>query len=236
MAAAGPAGAIVGGADRPDDAERPAVMVLNSRGGVCSGVVLAPDVVLTAAHCVAGGTDVRVHYRDADRPPVLIVPSAVVAHPGYDAGAVAGRRRSIDLALIRLPGPLPGRFAPAALTAAVPARGSPVAVGGYGLSREGDARSTGTYRTARIEAVEPYGRSAILLWGAAPAGTRAGACEGDSGGPLVDADGAVVAITSWAKGPGRAACGSMTQGVLVGPQRVWIDGTLGGWNRAAGWR
>jgi hypothetical protein len=46
---------------------------------------------------------------------------------------------------------------------------------------------------------------------------------------------AVVAITTWAKGSGRASCGGITQGILVGPQRAWIDQTLKGWNRSMQW-
>ena len=50
---------------------RSSVMVLSSKGGVCSAVVVAPDVVLTAAHCVAGAPDHRVHWRGEAGEPVL---------------------------------------------------------------------------------------------------------------------------------------------------------------------
>ena len=52
------------------------VMVLSSNGGVCSAVVLAPDVVLTAAHCVTG----------ADRAP------GAFSRRGRRAGADRARR------------------------------------------------------------------------------------------------------------------------------------------------
>ncbi|MGQ8735866.1 hypothetical protein ACUTGP_29040, partial [Klebsiella pneumoniae] len=42
-AAPSPAGAVAGGRDDPDGRlARASVMVLSSRGGVCSGIVLAP--------------------------------------------------------------------------------------------------------------------------------------------------------------------------------------------------
>ena len=53
---------------------------------------------------------------------------------------------------------------------------------------------------------------------------------------MAEPDGTVAAVTSWAKGDGRAACGAMTQGVLVAPQRAWIDATLARWGRTASWR
>jgi S1-C subfamily serine protease len=233
-AAVQPALAVVGGTESSGPLSRSAVMVLNSRGGVCSGVVIAPDVVLTAAHCVAGTAEFRVHWRGEDGQPVLITPAARVVHPLYVSNSVVERRRSIDLALLRVPGDLPGRFGPVALSSAPPAKGAPVTLGGYGVAREGDARSTGTFRSVDLAVVEPYGRSTILLWATGARG--AGGCEGDSGGPMADATGVVTAVTSWAAGEAKRGCGSMSQGVLVSPQKNWIDRTLAGWGRAAEWR
>ena len=85
LLAATPATAIVGGregAEVPGAAS--AVMVLTSGGGVCSGVVVAPDAVLTAGHCVAGVGENRVHYRDAAGRPVLAEVAARHLHPAYD--------------------------------------------------------------------------------------------------------------------------------------------------------
>ena len=140
-------------------------MVLSSNGGVCSAVVLAPDVVLTAAHCVTGAAEHRVHFRDEAGEPVLIVPAAKAVHPGYNAKAIETRQRSIDLALVRIPerparpvragdaerreGRREHARRPSAATAC-PARATP--------------KTTGTFRTASLKAVEPYGPSRILLW------------------------------------------------------------------------
>ena len=229
-----PAHAVVGGRENSGPLARSTIMVLNSRGGVCSGVVVAQDAVLTAAHCVAGKGEFRVHWRGDDGQPVLVPPASRTIHPQFVANSVAERRRSIDMALLRLPSDLPGRFAPGVLTASAPAKGAPVTLGGYGVARVGDGRSSGTFRTADLAVVEPYGRSSILLWATGERGT--GACEGDSGGPMAEPTGAVAALTSWAAGDAKGGCGTMSQGILVGPQRGWIDRTLAGWGRAAEWR
>lgn len=225
-----PARAIVGG-QTGGPLEASAVMVLHDRGGVCTGSVLAPDVILTAAHCVPSGAQIRVHYREQGQP-VLLEPRTIARHPEYRANAVQERTRSIDMALIRLRAPLPGRFEPAML-AANPAD-STVTVAGFGLSREGDASTTGTWRSARLQVSEPFGPSRILLWAKAAPGV--GACQGDSGGPVVGSGGTIVAVTSWSTGRSTSRCGDLTQGVLVSAQRGWIDSTLARWSRQADWR
>ena len=228
---AGPAQAVVQG--RADGSlSRHALMVLNDRGAFCSASLIAPTVLLTAAHCVTGASAYRVHYKDAGGQPVMLEPAKIAVHPGYDSGAVKGRRRSIDMALVRLSAPLPG-FVPIGLSGSGrPGPNERLTVGGYGLGTEGVAVSGGQFRTAELGVIEPFGPSSILVWLTDPATGRnasgAGACQGDSGGPILDAGG-VVAVTVWAEGAGKARCGALTQGLLVAPQRAWIDGVLAGW-------
>lgn len=228
VATVSPAQAVVGGREAPETGS--AVMVLSSTGGVCTGSVLAPDVVITAGHCVAANAEHRVHYKDAAGAPVLVELAARAVHPGYDAGAVAGRRRSVDLALLRTATPLPARFGPATLSAAMPRAGESLSVSGYGVAVPGVARTTGTFRTADLAVVEPYGPSRILVWLKPQAG-RSGPCQGDSGGPVTAGD-SVVAVSAWV---GGGACGGLAQGVLLGPQRAWIDATLARWGASARW-
>lgn len=234
-----PASAVVGGREGGSLAGS-TLMLLNSRGGVCTGIVLSPRAILTAAHCLDGGVDLRIHWRDGDGQPVLLEPASVSRHPEFRADAVSSRRRSIDLALVRTREPLPSRFGAATLIdGSAPRAGSTVELAGYGVAREGDSRSTGTYRAATLSVVEPYGPGRLLLWASDPAGggkrPGAGACQGDSGGPLSIGDDAVIAVTSWSTGPAAKRCGLLTQGVLVGPQRGWIDGALQGWGERARW-
>lgn len=206
-------------------------MILAEGGGVCSGVVVAADVVLTAAHCVPAGRQVRVHYREGGQP-VLLEPAGIARHPEFRPNAVAERARSIDLALIRLPRPLPERFGAAELAAEV--EGDRVTVAGFGAGREADPSSMGVWRSAELSVTRPFGESRVLLW--ARGGPGQGGCQGDSGGPLLDGRSAVVAITSWTTGERSARCGALTQGILIGSQRGWIDGALARWGRMARWR
>ena len=208
------------------------VMVLASergKAGFCSGVVLAPDVVLTAAHCVPLGADLRIHFRDETGAPILLGVTDVARHPLYQADAARRRRRSIDLALVRLATPLPARFSPTALDeSAAVAVGDRFKLAGFGVSREGVETTAGVLRAGVLVVREPL--SHILLWANDPTGRGLGACSGDSGAPILSLDGSrVVAIVDWATGTGAQTCGALTQATFVAPQREWINRTLALW-------
>ncbi len=227
-----PAFAIVGPSTEDLSYSDHVVMVLKragDRAGFCTGVVVAPRAILTAAHCVAPIRDMRIHYRDDAGQPVLIDVEAVAVHPSYRADAVTRRVVSIDLALVRTRTPLDARFSAAALDdSGAVAEGSPLRIFGYGLAREGEGRSAGVLRSAALRVRAPL--SKILLWADDPNRAGAGACEGDSGGPILSEDGRqVLAISTWSAGSGARRCGSITQGPLVAPQRGWIDGVLKDW-------
>ena len=200
------------------------VMVLQRRGaaaGFCTGIVVAPRAVVTAAHCVPAGADLRVHFKDQDGAPVLLPVVRAMRHPGYRPDAIARRERSIDLAVLTLDADLPERFRPARLASVGSARvGDPFTVAGFGLSREGEASSSGALRETSLAARAPL--SEVLLWVADPATHGAGACTGDSGGPVLDASGAVAALTLWSAGTGARQCGALTQALWLAPYRAWI--------------
>ena len=202
------------------------VMVLAQapgRAGFCSGVVVAPDIVLTAAHCVAGASATRVHFRDSRGAPVLLEVRRVLRHPGYRADAVAARAKSIDLALVQTAAPLPSSFSPVALGDAPGAIGASVEVAGFGVTRANEPATSGQLRGARLNLRAPL--SDVLLW---LDGDGAGACTGDSGAPVF-ADGAVAGIVAYAQAAQGRGCGGLTQAVRIAPQRAWIEGVIAGW-------
>lgn len=227
-----PALAVVGPSTEAGDLAPYVVMVLQRSGpaaGFCSGVVVTPKVVLTAAHCAPPKAELRIHFKDADGKPVLLPVAEALRHPGYRADAIKTRQRSIDLALLRLPDDLPARFRPASLgVASATSIGTAFRLVGFGVTRENDGVSSGILRTAKLEARAPL--SSLLLWASDPEHRGAGACTGDSGGPVFDvASDTVEAVTLWSAGAGRSACGTLTQALWIGPQRQWIEGIIAGW-------
>ena len=223
--------ALVGASEEGGPMAPHAVMVLanhgSSGGGFCTGVVIAPTVVLTAAHCVSAPQSTRIYFKSGEAP-VFMEIAAIAIHPQFKAQAPRTRERSIDLALIRTRAALPSAFKPVTLDERMPRVGDAYGLSGYGLTREGRGETGGVLRWGKVSARAPL--SNILLWAHDPAGRGFGACEGDSGGPIFALDtGALVAITSWSEGEGKSHCGKLTQAALIAPQRAWMDGALKGW-------
>lgn len=222
LAFASPAFAIVGGQPAGGALGTQAALIVSTRGAACTGVVLARDVLLTAAHCVQPAASyAAVVFEPAG--PRLLQAARIVLHPRFDPDSFATRRPTPDLAMIKLAEPLPERFGPANLSAdsALPPQRSQFLIAGFGVVRDGDGKSAGTLRTVALPSIGTTGGIMVRLSN----GDAAGGCTGDSGGPVL-ADGVVVGIIGWSTAAGgKRGCGGVTGATWIGPQRAWIDAT-----------
>ena len=150
--------AIIGGAGAPNEIAAQTVLIVSTRGASCSGTVLARQLVLTAAHCVAPQADYAVALVEGASPRLLQVAS-VILHPGFDPAQFKTRRPTPDLALLKLAEPLPARYRAARLSteAALPRPGDQFVLAGFGIAAEGNDRSAGTLRTLALPAVGTTG-------------------------------------------------------------------------------
>jgi hypothetical protein len=228
-----PAAAMVGGADAAAGAlARAIVVIVGSRGNFCSGVALARDLVLTAAHCVLPGAEYKIVEYDSARQPTLRDVARVSAHPGFDLKTLLAHRATADVALVKLAAPLAG-VTPATLGVSElkVAPGDTFTVIGSGVAVRNDGKSGGTARAAKLIATGQPGSLQLRLHDAATKGEKAGlgACTGDSGAPVFSLDAehaSVIGVVSWSTGPGNSAgCGGLTGVTPLVRYRGWIADT-----------
>ena len=222
--------AMVGGAGAaPPGITRAVVLIVGSRGNSCSGVALARDLVLTAAHCVLPGADYKIVEFDSAKQPQLRDVASVTAHPRFDIKTMLAHRATADVALLKLAAPL-ASVMPAALGAPgfTVAPGDSFIAAGTGVAARGDGKSGGTVRAANLIATGRPGTLQIRLHDAATKGDKPGlgACTGDSGGPVFRIENGaptVVGVISWSTGPGNAdGCGGLTGVTPLTLYRDWI--------------
>jgi MYXO-CTERM domain-containing protein len=220
--------AIIGGVT---DASDPGVVLLyfttpgQSGGELCTGEVISPHVVLTAAHC-AGGDDAsvtstyHVYLGDdfgAATTADLLPVAAAHFNPAFDPGDLAAGN---DIGVYLMQGALPASATPLVYNrASIDAGfdGAAVRFVGYGLDNATTQTGGGIKRATSTTLTD---HTALLLHFSD--GTHE-TCNGDSGGPAfmnVDGRQVIVGLTSY----GDVACAAGGYDTRVDAQAAWIDG------------
>lgn len=216
-----------------------AAVEVSVRGGTggCTGTVIAPRVVLTAAHCLENALDVRVRFAAS---PVVGRVANWRSHPEYLA-LFKQRKSAQDVALIRLKTSVPKavRIARLAAVSTTLAPGTAVTSYGYGLDTAITDRNSVAAR-ARSKPSRPIlkkGSFQVVELGGSVFKTQAqerALCHGDSGGPAFLEAAALPVLVGVNSFGSNNRCVNALNGVAdMRAARDWIDLILRRWGSSA---
>lgn len=219
------AGAVIDGVPAEPAQYREVVAVGSASGFHCTGVLVAPSLVLTARHCLPA---TRVLFGTT-----ITAPQDLIAVE-HSEGAADDQ---LDAALLHLA--VPAAVAPARLSldrSDAPPRGIVRMVGfgttdptghvGFGRKRYADVSASGwgcELQRRRTLGCDPQRELVLFRAG------RKDTCDGDSGGPIYTADGTtsrVLAITSRAIGVSSNRCGQGGIYLRIDALASWLRASL----------
>lgn len=203
------AGAVVGG--KPATAPGSTVALILEKGtstATCSGTLVRPSVVLTAAHCITGATRIRVLTGTLDR--ALPTPAAndfiatrMQDSRDFDKESTAKGLKPSDVGYLDL-----GRAATATTSGvafATPKVGTDQLIRGFGRTAEkqdgtkDDAGANSLLREAKVRIVgcAKSASSDLFCSSFKKSQPNAGTCKGDSGGPVLQpSTNKIIGVTS----------------------------------------
>jgi hypothetical protein len=173
---------IVGG---QADYGHPAVGIVQSEGTICTGTLISPRIVVTAAHCMAPGYSPKWFHLGSDlsSPDESFAVEKAIPHPQYGDMILDGAEVAIhDIAILVLDGPAGVAPMKVRTSSLAGLEGASITFVGFGKTDAEDDESSGSKMKVQttIGAVEAQG-----FWNYTQPSNPKNTCGGDSGGPAL---------------------------------------------------
>jgi secreted trypsin-like serine protease len=210
----------------------------------CTGVMIAPQAILTAAHCFLTAKDHPMIFFGKSIPKSktktdkrFVDFREVIVHPDFSQKRLEAYDKKVrlltearkipvpkedlnDLALVLFEGPAPKDFAPAGVATTLPLEGALSDAAGFGCLSTDCENYSARLRKVEMRLARPLGETNMLLMNA---GENKGTCAGDSGGPdFVTDDGGLKLLSIVSTGPESCEAGLSIE-TRVAPYLDWIQ-------------
>lgn len=195
-----------------------------SKQALCTGTLLAEDIVLTAAHCVENNPEKLFVVFGAEIKGVskenIRYAEAYSQNPLWHNPTKKGHG---DLALIRFRGKLPIGYKPVLLASKNTnlSIASTVTLIGYGVANGNTHGGAGILRQAQTTIIGKYTTTEIIT-----NGKKSSVCFGDSGGPAFIMDGNHYVQWGVASSVTNKACNEAAIHTLIVGYKSWIKKTI----------